>query len=370
MRFPETSIENLRGLGYTEDESRFLYLVATHSGYFATRQFLNFTGTKSGDRSMSFTQKVLGKSHATARLLLRNGRVYHLFSRVVYRAIGRQNLRNRREHGADHIRSRLVILDFVLAHLDYDYLETEQDKLRYFLGQLSAPKQALPTKTYRGAISKEAIERYFVDKFPMFFRPHAGTPPVVTFTFIDPGYATLNNFDSHLLTYAALFRTLPTVQLVYIATRSRHFEAARKMFLSRADRPPDIDPGEEVLDYFHIRKYWETKQYDKFTNADVLRLHNYTQKFAKQLYQERYAAWRDGQVSDALISSYFRDIAPQRKVSFEAELVDGQAGLFEVKPQQNHAGHSFGSLNTSKRRTFSAPFSSTFDGETERAQTD
>jgi len=29
VRFPETSIENLLGFGYTEDEARFLYLVAT-----------------------------------------------------------------------------------------------------------------------------------------------------------------------------------------------------------------------------------------------------------------------------------------------------------------------------------------------------
>ncbi len=35
MHFPETSIENLRGFGYTEDEARFVYLVATHSGYFS-----------------------------------------------------------------------------------------------------------------------------------------------------------------------------------------------------------------------------------------------------------------------------------------------------------------------------------------------
>jgi len=61
MHFPETSIENLCRIGYTEDEARFLYLVATHSGYFSTRQYLEFTGAKSGEKSMAFTQKVLGK---------------------------------------------------------------------------------------------------------------------------------------------------------------------------------------------------------------------------------------------------------------------------------------------------------------------
>lgn len=370
MRFPEHSIENLRGLGYTEDEARFLYLVATHSGYFATRQFLNLTGAKSGDRSIALTQRVLGKGHANARLLLRNGRVYHLFSRVVYRAIGRQNLRNRREHGLEHIRSRLVILDFILAHLDYEYVETEQDKLRYFLSQMNVPKEQLPTKTYRGAISRDATERYFVDKFPMFFRPHAGTPPVVSFTFIDPGYATLNNFDSHLLTYAGLFRTLPNLNLVYVATRPRHFEAARQMFLSRVDRPLNIDPGEEVLDYFRIRKYWETKQYDKFTNEDVLRLHGYVHKFASQRYQERYPAWRDGQVSDAMISSYFRDLAPKRKVAFESELVDGQAALFESKPHRQRVGFDSQPLNVRDTHHFSEVFSSPFERGPGKAQPD
>src|SRR5258708_38975481 len=111
MTLSESSFENLRSLGYTEDEARFLYIVATHSGYFSTRQYLQFTGAKSGDKSMAFTQKVLGKGHATARLLLRNGRVYHVFSRLVYRAIGRENLRHCREHSVEHIRTRLVILD-------------------------------------------------------------------------------------------------------------------------------------------------------------------------------------------------------------------------------------------------------------------
>lgn len=30
--------------GYTEAEARFLYIVATHSGYFTLRQYLGFTG--------------------------------------------------------------------------------------------------------------------------------------------------------------------------------------------------------------------------------------------------------------------------------------------------------------------------------------
>src|SRR5271165_4477059 len=161
MHFPETSIENLRGFGYTQNEACFLYLVATHSGYFSARQYLAFTGAKSGEKSMALTQKVLGKGHAAARLLLRNGRVYHLFSRLLYRAIGRENLRNRREHSVEHIRAKLAILDFVLGHLDYRYLETETEKVDYFCRKLSIGRGQIADKIRFGATALRGLgQRY------------------------------------------------------------------------------------------------------------------------------------------------------------------------------------------------------------------
>lgn len=107
---------------------------------------------------MAFTQKVLGKGHAAARMLLRNGRVYHLYSRLVYRAIGREHLRNRREHSVEHVRTKLAILDFVLGHLDYRYLETEDEKVAYFCKDLGIARFSLPTKHYAGAIQDHAVK--------------------------------------------------------------------------------------------------------------------------------------------------------------------------------------------------------------------
>ena len=156
MHFPETSIENLRGFGYTEHEARFLYLVATHSGYFSTRQYLAFTGAKSGDKSMPLTQKVLGKGHATARLLLlKRTRLPSFLSTCVSRNWTGKNLRNRREHSVEHIRTKLAILDFVLAHVDYRYLETETEKVDYFCRKLSIDRTLLPAKRYKGAIREK-----------------------------------------------------------------------------------------------------------------------------------------------------------------------------------------------------------------------
>ena len=306
----------------------------------------------------------LGKGHATARLLLRNGRVYHLFSRLVYRAIGRENLRNRREHGIEHIRSRLIILDFVLAHLDCSYLETEHEKILYFCEQFSVPRQFLPTKHYTGAIHRKATERYFVDKFPMFFRPDSA---VVNFTFVDPGWESLASFENHLFTYSGLFGAFQDVHLIYVATRSTRFEAAQKMFLSMVDRPPKVDPGDEVLRYFRLRKAWELKKYGLFSNDDIALLNEFNQRFAKHSCQQRYAAWMDGQISDELVRSEFHDLAPQRIVTFETELVDGQAALFEAKPTRKMHGETETGVKRYSDHTFSSPFGPVFTGEQKEA---
>src|SRR6266576_554072 len=349
MNFPESSLANLSSLGYTEAEARFLYLVATHSGYFSMRQFLQFTETKSGDKSMTFSQKLLGKGHATARSFLRNGLVYHLFSRIVYRAIGRE-----------HIRKRLVALDFVLTHLQYEYLETEDDKLNYFCKQLDIPKELLPRKRYSGAVHNRTTERYFVDKFPMFLCSSSFSPPVVTFTFVDPGLGILDSFKTHLLAYGSLFEALPEVRLVYVSPRQTQFEVARKIFLATAGRPAKKDPGDEILRYFRLQKLWDERKYGKLTTDDMEFLHLSDKRYARHRCQRLYPSWRDGIVSDDYVRSEIQDLAPPRKVIFESELVDGQIGLFEATPKRKPARSTAGEVKNSQEGTFGGSFRSAF----------
>jgi hypothetical protein len=369
MHFPETSIENLLGFGYTEDEAHFLYLVATHSGYFSTRQYLAFTGAKSGDKSMAFTQKVLGKGHATARLLLRNGRVYHLFSRLVYRAIGRENLRNRREHSVEHIRTKLAILDFVLAHLDYGYLETETEKVDYFCRKLSIPRSMLPAKRYKGAIREKTTDRYFVDKFPLFFAPESSSSsPVVTFSFVDPGLLSLASFETHLFTYSGLLSAVPQVNFVYIATRRKHFAAARELFLVMAPRTMNPDPGVEGLRYFHYRHMWETKQFARLNVEQIEFLNEAKKRFNDALTDIRYEQWLKGEITAGAVSEDFRRLAPRREVSFRAELVDGQAALFEARVPSKKREPGDHAVTDSSQPTFGSAFKPSFEGNARQAE--
>src|ERR1700682_5304784 len=64
MNIPRHHVELLMEFGYTEPEAQFLYVVATHSGYFTLRQYLSFTGAHRGKRSSLFAHKILNTGHA------------------------------------------------------------------------------------------------------------------------------------------------------------------------------------------------------------------------------------------------------------------------------------------------------------------
>ena len=150
MNLPGAHIERIKDLGYTDSEARFLYIVAVFSGYFTLGHFRVFTGSSYGKRPTSFAQKLLKQGHATIRDYMRRGSIFHLFSRTVYGQIDKDNLRNRKRHSFDFMRSRLVLLDFILANQDLNYFETEQDKVRFFCDELGVPKDSLPAKVYEG----------------------------------------------------------------------------------------------------------------------------------------------------------------------------------------------------------------------------
>src|SRR5207302_4540182 len=117
-------------------------------------------------------------------------------------------------------------------HLDYRYFETEAEKVDYFCSKLGLNRGVLPAKRYSGAIRYKTTDRYFADKFPLFFAPESSSSPVITFSFVDPGLMALAGFETHLLAYGTLFSALPLFGFVYIATRSTRFESARKLFLA------------------------------------------------------------------------------------------------------------------------------------------
>jgi len=197
----------------------------------------------------------------------------------------------------------------------------------------------------------------------MFFSPESSSPPVVTFSFVDPGLLSLVSFDNHLFAYGSLFSALPHLQLVYIATRPTHFEAARELFELTAPRVSNPDPGVEGLRYFTYRRHWENKEYGKLDAEQVEYL-----KAAKERYQDPriealYRPWLLGQIPVNAVTEEFRKLAPKRNVLFRTELVDGQTSLFEPSPTNPKPQKETALVKKGLPPTFNSAFRSGFTHE-------
>lgn len=326
MRIAEHDIAAIKALGYTEDEARFLYIVATHSGYFLPRQFILFADVGWGKRSAKFAQKLESRGHACWQEYQDTGRVYHLFSKTIYSAIGKENLRNRRRHSPEFIKTRLVLLDFVIANQQYDYLETEQQKVQYFCEQLGISKKTLPTKAYEGSRGTEPTLRYFVDKYPLFLDSSGHAPsPVVTFSFVDPGQASIKGFATHLNAYEELFRQLNEFRFLYLSNSSANFARAQGCFSERVVSVLSNDISGEILRYFRLRKAWDLKKYALFSNAEIESLNEAAKRFYGERFEELYSTWSSDRLSAEAIRREFAQTEPHRKVGFTTFLVRGES---------------------------------------------
>jgi hypothetical protein len=335
MNWPQDQIETIAALGYTEIEARFLYLVATHSGYFTLRHFLAFAGAHRGKRSTSFAQKLLRHGHASMRDYMGTGSVFHLFSRNLYARIERENIRNRRRHSFEYIRTRLVLLDFILEHLDYEFLETEQDKVRLFCETLGVPKDALPAKVYEGGPHSRATVRYFVDRFPLFLVPGFSLLlPRVTFTYIDSGSASIASFGVHLAAYHGLFRHLSAFRFVYVAPRPFAFARAEKRFRSFVKQPLETDVSSEILRYFSVRQKWERHEYVVPVTDDFEFLSEARRRFHGARFESLYSAWLAGRVDERALGAECEQLTPGRKVSFDTYLVRNRRSPIDERPRR------------------------------------
>jgi hypothetical protein len=338
MKIAQPYIAAIQSFGYTEDEARFLYIVATHSGYFLPRQFITFTGTDWGKRSNKFGHKIESRGHAGWREYQGTGRVYHLFSKTLYGEIGKENLRNRRRHSTEFIRTRLVLLDFIIENQQYDYLETEQQKVQYFCDRLGLPKKSLPAKAYESKRGATPTLRYFVDKYPLFFDSSgSSSSPVVTFSFVDPGLASVKAFATHLDAYRPLIRELPEFHLVYIATSNTNFAAAESCFSKRFASTASHDISEGILRYFRLRKAWEQEKYGLFSNQEIEALNDAAKQFQGQRFEKLYCEWLAGGTDAQSIRRDFASAYSHRKVSFAPYLVRDNCSPSNARLQRGEA---------------------------------
>jgi hypothetical protein len=334
MSVARVHLDALQALGYTEPEARFLYLVATHSGYFVARQFLAFTDAHWGYRTNTFWNKLHAKKHARTECFPKSGTVYHLFSRRLYRQIDRENIRNRRQHEIEYIQRRIGMLDFVLSHPQPKYLETEPEKVSFFCNQLKVPSHFLPSKIYHGQRTSQPTVRYFVDKFPMFLGDDA-SHAALTFTYLQGPEASLTELVHHLQAYLPLFRQLSEFRFLFLSGVDAHFERARELFNSLVTIPLGSDASADLLRYFQIRKAWDLARYTSLNEADLIFRNQAKTRFTGQRFENLYRGWKTGRVKEADIVRDFGGGTHNVSVQFGAEVLRRFA-ISEQEPERKN----------------------------------
>ena len=248
-------IASLQSIGYLEREASFLYLVAVHSGYFLSRQFSRFVNWRSGALSTRFLEKANRLHHIQVIECGRGHHIYHLTSKPVYSALGRQDSQNRRIKGDAHIKSRLMALDFILSNLHASVLEDEASKVDFFTTQCGIAHDVLP---------HSYVERplYFPDGFPILVT-NSGIPK---FTFFDEGQVTASRFERFLTQYQPLFESIGEFELIYVADTESNSTRATVTFnrFLPADRLRGVTSltpmgVEHFLEYLVASQRYETK---------------------------------------------------------------------------------------------------------------
>ena len=103
-------------------------------------------------------------------------------SKAIYRALGVENIRHRRQASNLVVMRRLLSLDFVLEHPGMNWLSAEPEKVEFF-EEIGLPRRLIPRRVYYGVAGNQ--KRYFALKLPL-----AVDPETVTFAYVNPGHQT------------------------------------------------------------------------------------------------------------------------------------------------------------------------------------
>lgn len=293
-------IASLESIGYLEREASFLYLVAVHSGYFLRRQYYRFAGRDGGTLVTQLLKKATQRQHIHVIECGHGWHIYHLTSKPVYEALGRRDSQNRRIKGDAHIKSRLMVLDFILSNLNANLLEHAASKVDFFTTQCDISIELLP-HSYAGRLM------YFSDGFPTLLT-NAGIPQ---FTFFDEGQVTTTRFERFLKQYQPLFEALGEFELIYVTDTGSSSSRATGVFnrFLPADRLRGVTFAtplgvEHFLEYLTASQRYEAKgSVISASDLEVLRAgeHLYTTLEHRALQ----AAWNNQSTSADRIRQRF-----------------------------------------------------------------
>jgi hypothetical protein len=285
-------VRALASLHLTPRQTRFVALVALHSGYCLRRQYLTFAGLQYGKNVREFIDGLVTRGLATRFAYRRDrGYLYHLSARSVYRAIDQEENRNRRHTSPALIARKLMVLDYVLGHHEREWYATEQDKVALFAARFDVPLGELPHRVYtaRDGVAGPTV-RYFVDKLPIYVQ---GEPPVVHFVHLVTD-ETGRGFEQFLRDHARLFARLPAWAIDAVGagvvnglSACRH---AFHAFVADSARPTRGNLT-ELRWFFETRRLVEAGEFGGLSVPDLNRFREARARFSAPTIARLYARW-------------------------------------------------------------------------------
>ena len=251
----------LEPFGWTGREAEWIALVCLHSGLFTRAQFcFHFDRsekekevTAMRKRSERFVRALVDRRMAVEddrAIFPGRARACRISNKEIYRKLGIENVRHRREADDSVMLRRLLSLDYVLEHPEFSWLPSEQEKVAFF-DLFGIDRRRLPRRLYQGAVGKQT--RYFALKLPI-----AVDAKTATFAYVDPGKDTDTELRSWGAAHQWLWRALREkglgVQVVVIGadhTATRRSKAALQSWskgaseqgVQKAEGPIQDDPA-------------------------------------------------------------------------------------------------------------------------------
>ncbi len=253
----EERVKRVTGFGFTHRQAAFLVEVMLHSGFFLGRQYCTFARIVRGQKLVDFLEKLTSRKLATPYLCGHNkARVYHLHNAVLYDAIEQRDVRFRKRMALGRALERLMILDHVLAHREFHWLGSEQDKVAHFLTTTSLDRDALPRLAF--GEQPNITVRHFPDKLPIGVS-HDGRRHAFLYLLVNP---LPLDFRVFLRRHAELLRALPawSVQLLVPIDQPDPEGRAQRLaeYYESAFRQELAMPLDHVT-ASELRWFWETR---------------------------------------------------------------------------------------------------------------
>jgi len=297
MTFDER-VRALEPLGFTPRQTRFLVLVALHSGYCLRRQYLAFAGVKHGKNARAFFAQLVSRELAEPMPCRADrGNVYHVRARAIYRHLEHEDHRNRRTASAALIARKVMCLDYVLGQPDVHWLATDDEKVAYFASTHDVAHDELPQREQVATDPCTGlVRRYFTQKLPIFLTGHPPTAHFVALV-LDPAARTLELF---LADHARLLSQLPAWVVVAIAPAGAPALSACLEAFGRHVHPPvqPVVPGPDLRWYLVTRRQVDAKDFSRLSVADLNRFRQLRAVFATVAHETLYADWiREGEAA-------------------------------------------------------------------------